>query len=279
MIWYGHRIPTVLCPQLVTLSLDNRGIGQTTIENPGDITLEEMAHDVLELVQRLVEKHGFATWSLLGISMGGMIAQTAAFYASQLQLPSPKEQTEKGQIDNTTRFSLPPLSHLFLVSTTAGGDWRVFPPHTPPRSEIKFHKRTAPRSLEDVKNQMSRYFGSRFLANSPLLFELFCKNICKLEQEKVSSQEISRDTLSEEERQFYASLHFNGGAFLKKLEAQQIIVYTGDEDGVIPPQNSHYLQQQIPRSRLRVYPRVGHLILIEEPENFAQDVASALNGH
>ena len=52
------------------------------------------------------------------------------------------------------------------------------------------------------------------------------------------------------------------------------IIITGDEDKIIPYENSVYLNSNINNSKLIVYKNVGHLILIEEPEIFVQDIAS-----
>ena len=110
---------------LVTLSLDNRFSGRTQVSNDEDASIPTMAEDVLFLVKHFMEKFNFKSFNLLGISMGGMIAQCVA-------------------------ASSPFLNKLILVSTTLGGSLRVY-------SKEAQSKAFDEHSKESFKERFSKY--------------------------------------------------------------------------------------------------------------------------
>jgi pimeloyl-ACP methyl ester carboxylesterase len=73
-----------------------------------------------------------------------------------------------------------------------------------------------------------------------------------------------------------AAVGFDGTSYLTHHRAPTLVV-TGDQDQIIPPGNSEALVKHIKGSQKKVYPNVGHLILVEEPERFSQDVLNFLN--
>lgn len=225
-------------PHVATVVLDNRGCGETIVTDKKELSMEIMAKDVHNVATIFMEKLNLKTFSLLGVSMGGMIVQTLAGL-----------------------FPLAPVHNLFLVSTTAGGAGRFWPRFVADPKKLKYENRHT--DLESTRKNMSRYFADKFLENSPLLFETMCKNILKTagdEKQNIKAAE-----------QYYLAAQFDGTPFLSKISAKKIIIFSGDEDKIIPAQNSVYLNQHINRSQLILYPQVGHLILIEEPEKFVRD--------
>ena len=230
-------------PYLATVAFDNRFCGETKVHSQTPVTLETMALDAQAIAQVFMNKLGLKSVSFLGISMGGMILQTLA------SLPS-------------VNF----IENLFLVSTTAGGVGRTWPESVKNPAALKYENKNT--SLESTQKNMSRYFADKFLKNSGFLFEMMCKNI--FAQSQRSLQENSKNDLE----QFNLAVHYDGVALLSKICAQKTIIISGDEDKIIPLQNATYLNQHIQNSHLIVYPQVGHLILIEEPEVFLQDVTS-----
>lgn len=242
-------------PHIATLSFDNRYVGDTVIlaDDPA-FSAASAACDGALLLYLFLNRLHLASCHVLGISLGGMIAQALA--AMPLS------------------FS---LEHLFLVSTTAGGSLRVWPPGSyPPPPMPREHG-----SLESFGKDMERYFGEKFLLSSPVLFRALCKNMwLSLEKEKKG---VPKDPLN---RQYQASTQFDGVAQAEirggeglheiRIHAKKVSIFSGDEDMVIPVENALQLQQHIPNSNLVVYPGVGHLILMEEAEKFAQDVLQHL---
>lgn len=235
-----------LAPHVATLALDNRYCGQTEILNsPEENTensaslIDTMAEDVISLARVYLKKINLNSFSLLGISMGGMIIQTAATKAAT------------DEIDN-----------LFLVSTTAGGSGRTWPGHRTSSEGLEYKNPNI--DLESTRKNMSRYFGERFLKNSPLVFDMLCKNMLKMNDNLQNQQNAKM--------QFYAGLNFDGVPQISKIKAKKTVIFTGSDDKIIPKENAEFLNKQIAYSQLIVYPEVGHLILMEEPQKFIQDV-------
>ena len=230
-----------LCPHVATVAFDNRYCGETIVESP-ELSIEIMAKDIQSIAKAFCEKLDLHKYSVLGISMGGMISQMLA-----------------GSIESNH------LENLFLVSTTCGGEGRTWPASVKDPSKIQFREKNT--DLESTKANMRRYFGDQFLKGSPLLFDMMCKNIYAAAQKDSKNSENAS-------RQFDVSHHFNGVPFLRQISAEKTVVISGDEDHIIPVQNAFYLSQHIQNSELIIYPHVGHLILIEEPEKFVTDVSA-----
>jgi pimeloyl-ACP methyl ester carboxylesterase len=234
------------CPGLITAALDNRGVGETRTN--ASFTLADMAGDVCSLVNTIHARFGQMDCILLGISMGGMIAQLAA-----AQLLASSNSSLKG---------------LILASTTGGGTLRV-------RSELPLYApgtRDTSGWAEDYdshKQRMLRYFGSRFRKSSPLLIDAMAKNVFK-----TASQENEQSRAA---AQFQATRHFDAAEALEHIKGSKLptLVVCGEEDEIMPLQNSVNLHALLSgQSTLVTYPETGHLLLIEEPENFASAIAS-----
>jgi 3-oxoadipate enol-lactonase len=227
---------------LVTVSLDNRGCGETVTS--AEFSLQNMAHDVLEVARLAQLNHGLESCALLGISMGGMIAQVAASCTDA-------------------------VSHLVLVSTTAGGVHRIWPGGVGP-DQVPHVFGGWPSDPDALMTRMRSYFGSRFQKSSPLLVTSMARAVAQAGADGTSKQGA--------ELQYRAGRFFDGTAALNALSASvRTLVVTGDEDHIIPPGNSERLAQLIPGADLKVYPGVGHLILVEEPDVFAADILEFLH--
>ncbi len=55
------------------------------------------------------------------------------------------------------------------------------------------------------------------------------------------------------------------------------LVLCGEDDGMVPPENSRQLAGAIPGARLRLIPRCGHLPMLEQPGEVAQAVLDLLS--
>jgi pimeloyl-ACP methyl ester carboxylesterase len=52
------------------------------------------------------------------------------------------------------------------------------------------------------------------------------------------------------------------------------LIIAGEEDALIPAQESRAMAQAIPGARLEIIPQAGHLVNLEQPEAFQSLVAS-----
>jgi pimeloyl-ACP methyl ester carboxylesterase len=228
---------------LATVSLDNRGAGETEggLDN---LTVQTMALDAAFVAHTLTAALGLNSYDILGVSMGGMIAQTCAAQDSRVR-------------------------SLTLVSTTAGGESRVWPEGVNPDEARRKPFEPWPQDAEVMHRRMSRYFGPVFRKSSPLLIDIMVKNMLKSHSVE-SAQGRAR-------AQYNATVGFDGTP-LASLICCPTLVLTGNADEIIPPENSHNISKLIKNSKVHVFPEQGHLLLIEDPENFVAQVRSFLEG-
>ncbi|MBM3381522.1 MAG: alpha/beta fold hydrolase [Betaproteobacteria bacterium] len=230
-------------PHLATLALDNRGAGET--EGGLDaLSVERMAQDAAFLAQAHAQALGLSRYHALGISMGGMICQ------------------------NWTSRD-PHVRSLILVSTTPGGDARVWPEGVESDKIKSKAFEPWPQDSETMHRRMSRYFGPKFRKSSPLLIEMMVKNMLKANAEPLS-QGRSR-------AQYDATIGYDGTRLLSQVTCPTLVL-TGSEDEIIPPGNADALCRLIPQAKKVVFPDMGHLLLIEDPENFVAQVRTFLEG-
>lgn len=230
-------------PTLVTLALDNRGAGETEggLEN---LSVQSMAIDAAFLSQAFAQKLSLNSYHVLGISMGGMIAQ--AWAAQDARVES-----------------------LTLVSTTAGGDARVWPEGVVAEEARRKPFEPWPQDAEVMHRRMSRYFGPKFRKNSPLLIDMMVKNMLKSHTES-SAQGRAR-------AQYNATVGFDGTVLAREIRCPTLVL-TGTDDEVIPAQNSMEISKLIPQAQVKTFADMGHLLLIEDPENFVAQVRTFLEG-
>lgn len=120
-----------------SLALDNRGAGKSVASE--SFTLEEMAHDLLSIIEHehLDKVH------LVGISMGGLISQLFASMFPHL------------------------VDKLVLVSTTYTSD------------QIQGGNHRWPEDEEAIYEKMTGYFSRDFVERNKILIKAMTKNILK----------------------------------------------------------------------------------------------------
>jgi len=171
--------------------------------------------------------------NILGVSMGGYIAQELA-----LNYP--------GRV-----------KRLVLACTGPGGEKAV------PASPERLKKFTANEGLtpEDIlKKDMDIYFSDEYFAKNQEKLEEFIKISLRYYQ-----------PLDAFERQFAACLRHDTVNRLSRIDVPTLIL-TGDDDPLVPPENSKILSALIPRSELVFFPGKRHCFFIEEPDRFNQMV-------
>ena len=79
-------------------------------------------------------------------------------------------------------------------------------------------------------------------------------------------------------RQFDACLRHDTGDRLNQLSAPTLIM-TGDDDPLVPPQNSHILKDLIPGADLSVFAGGRHCFFIETADQFNKNAIDFLKAN
>ena len=177
---------------------------------------------------------------ILGISMGGYIAQ-------ELALNYPTK-----------------VKSLVLGCTGCGGDRAVI--MSPERME-KFTANKGLNPEEILRKDMNIYFSDDYVAQHP---------------EKIAEFiEISMHYYQPADaffRQFDACQRHDTGDRLNQLSLPTLIM-TGDDDPLVPPQNSHVLKELIGGAELSVFAGGRHCFFIEYADQFNQKTVDFLKAN
>ena len=177
---------------------------------------------------------------ILGYSMGGYIAQELA-----LNYPSK-------------------VKNLILASTGCGGDKAVL--MSPDRLE-KFQANAGLKPEEILRKDMDIYFSDEFVAQNPEKIEEFIEISLRHYQ--------PADAFF---RQFDACLRHDTADRLNRLVVPTLIM-TGDDDPLVPPENSNIMKELIPRAELFVLPGGRHCVVIEKADQFNEKVIDFLKAN
>ena len=226
-------IPVVeqLSPRHKCITFDNRGIGQSSRPRRG-YTIPDLARDTVGLLSRL----SISRAHVVGMSMGGMVAQTIA-----LQRPT--------LVDG-----------LVLAGSLAAPDPRLM---------------HVLNSRKFMQRRMSRYeyfwalaawmFGPEALGKSG-----FADDFARRAVDNPHPQSLyAFDQLVEGIGQFDARAELN------KI-SQPTLVMVSEQDILTPLHLSRILAEGIPNAEMVVLPNVGHFCVTEDPRGFADHVASFL---
>jgi pimeloyl-ACP methyl ester carboxylesterase len=221
--WWDPRMVQGLSKKFKLVMFDNRGAGRTDVSDRR-YTIKSFAEDTAGLMDIL----GIARAHVLGVSMGGMIAQ-------ELALNFPKK-----------------IEKLVLCSTNCGGAKSV------PASQEVLRALSADRSAllpEEIVSIMT----------IPLLFtEDFIKKNSDLVA--LSIQQILRVPISNEAfvRQLNSIMEFDTYDRLPQIRAPTLILL-GKRDILVPPENAVVLAEAIPNAKLVYFQNSAHG-LVEEME-------------
>ena len=218
--------------------LDNRGVGASTGAVPDNV--EDMARDVLSFVDTL----GLRQVDLLGFSLGGYIAQELALVRPRL------------------------VRRLVLAGTA-------------PRGAPKIHRWSddvyalATQDVTEPDRFLRLFFSGSEASRA--------KGIAYLQ--RISARTVDRDAptdLATRDAQLEAFARWGvpDPSQLARLAAitQPTLVANGDNDTMMITENSYLLAHHLPNAHLRIYPDAGHGFLNQYPEQFADHVASFLDG-
>lgn len=232
MDWWDPGLLYALSQQYKVLMFDNRGVGRTVTPDEGDWICEQFADDTVALMDAM----GFERAHIVGISMGGMIAQ-------ELILKYPEK-----------------VNKLTLGCTFCGGK------HTVTASKEVMTKLTDQSGGPDDKLQrtLEIMFTRDFMDEHPQAVEGFTIAFKRAPTSDTNAV-----------RQFMATVSLDTFDRLPGIKAPTLVA-TGTRDILIPPENSRIIAAQIPGAKLVEYEGAGHAFIVEAREEFIKDLLEFL---
>ena len=233
-------------PHYRTIVFDNRGVGRSA-KPPGPYSTAQMADDAAGLLDAL----GIARAHVVGISMGGMIAQELALrHPDRVRglvlgctYPEPDEDIERQR-----RFSVSEMGGTI----TASGEMAI--------------ELTALDPLLFFQHLLPRVFNQEFIDRElPRLMQLFAGAL----QYGFSMEAILGQVAAVMSHKTTDRLH--------QITAPTLVI-TGDADLLVPPANSDILARHIPGAHLVKIPGGSHGFNVETPEAFNREVLDFLAG-
>lgn len=224
--WWYCQIPS-LSKVFKVLVFDNRGAGRS--DKPEmEYSIPLFADDTAGLMEAL----GIRSAHVLGISMGGYIAQ-------ELALTYPDK-----------------VKSLILGCTGCGGRRTVL------MSEERMIKFTANKDLspeEILRKDMDIYFSDLFVEAHPDKIREFVNISLRYYQPKEAFF-----------RQFEACRKHDTADRLGGVKAP-VLIMTGDDDPLVPSENSLILKELLPDAKVSYFPNLRHCFFIEEAERFSRE--------
>lgn len=222
--WRGPFLDA-LGPGLDLIAYDHRGVG-TSGAIDGSFTIADLAQDAAELLDAL----DLPTAHVLGISMGGMVAQ-------ELALAHPER-----------------VRTLTLGCTYSGGPGSRLTDKAVVKRMIASFASGDPEAIlrASFEINVSPAFAAR-----PGTWEAFRADVLAVP--------VPVPVLFEQLR---ATNDHDAGDRLGTLTVPVLVVH-GDVDAVLDVSNGELIARLIPGARLEILPGVGHLFWIEEPETSA----------
>jgi len=229
-----------------TIVFDNRGVGRSA-KPPGPYTIHEMADDTAGLLDVL----GIARAHVVGVSMGGMIAQELALrhpdrvrgLVLACTYPEPDAEVERQREFSVAQFG---------GTVAADGEMRI--------------DLTALDPMLFFQHLLPRVFNQAFIDQElPKLMQLFSGAL---------QYGFSMEALL---GQVAAVMGHRATERLHQIKARTLVI-TGDADLLIPPANSRVLAENIPNAKLVTIPGGSHGFNFETPERFNREVLDFLAG-
>jgi pimeloyl-ACP methyl ester carboxylesterase len=230
-----------------TIVFDNRGVGRSA-KPPGPYTIRQMGDDAAGLMQAL----GLDRAHVVGVSMGGMIAQELAIRHPErvrslvlaCTYPEPDEEVRLGRAHSMAQLG---------GSVDAQGNATI--------------DLSAVDPMMIFQTLLPKVFSPAFLMNQlPTLMQLFGGAL----QYGFSVEAILA--------QVDAVMSHNTTDRLHRIGAPTLVL-TGDADLLIPPANSDVLAREIPGAKLVKIPSGTHGFNFETPELFNTAVLDFLAAH
>ena len=228
--WY-EQIPA-LVENYQLLIFDNRGVARST-DPGGAFTIADMAADTVALMDAV----GIQRAHIMGLSMGGMIAQEIALNAAEK------------------------VNSLILAATHCGGDNQVGP-----SAEVaKLLSDMVYVGTDEAKMAAAAcLFAKQTLETSSDIIHRYVEVSLQF---PASTQIV--------QKQWEAVMGHDAWSRLPNITAPTLAL-TGSEDVLIPPENTTILAERIPNARSVVIDGGGHQVFVEKPEHCNQAIMKFL---
>jgi pimeloyl-ACP methyl ester carboxylesterase len=212
------------------IRFDNRGVGDSDAPR-GPYSVGAMTGDALAVL----DAAGVARANVLGVSLGGLVAQTLA-------------ASEPERVDR-----------LVLVGSTQGG---IHSHGVPPASLRLMAEAPALERDELLRRLVANALSPRTLAERPELVE-----------DVLAYRRRHPPHLGPWLSQAAAGAWFGLVGRRRPIGAPTLVLQ-GSDDEVMDPRNGEILARGIAGAQLLVFEHAGHLLFWEEPERFVAAVAS-----
>lgn len=221
--WLFHAMALDLADSFRFIMPDNRGMGRSA---PAlwPYEIEDLADDALNLARDLRLKH----FAVMGISMGGFIAQSMALRGGES------------------------IAGLVLMCTLGPGPGFLPPP---PMDADQVRTFYALPSQERAAASIALTTHPTLAERDPLRYDQLLRlrqdNLAELEQVLLQLQAVER--------------FLKRPLDLKRISCPTLIL-SGDGDRFVPPGNAQRLAAHIPQAHRVMVPESDHLFFLERPE-------------
>ena len=233
LTWWPQEFTNQLSKQFHVITFDNRGAGQSQ-RGKSPYSIQLLAEDAVNLLDHL----GIAQTDVLGVSMGGMIAQ-------EIALRHPKR-----------------VDRLILACTTSQAKVTSFLS----KNTIMLGKSYLSDAKTRTRPLMSNMiFDQGFLNRAPQE---------KTDSIIAALSENPMDPLMKA-TQLKAIAKFKTTNRLHQLQSETLVI-TGTKDSMINPKASKVLAKKITKSKLELLKDHGHGFIFENPQHSARVVKEFL---
>ncbi|MBF0212941.1 MAG: alpha/beta hydrolase [Magnetococcales bacterium] len=233
--WMFERLLEPLKERFRFILPDNRGMGRSPpAQTP--YSLDELVDDLI----RLMEQLNHPTFAVIGLSMGGFIAQ-------RLALRHPER-----------------VAGLVLMCTSSNGE--AFKPLFPmmSREQVAFiyHLRREDR----VRAALSDPFCPRLTSRYPEVYDYVL-------QQRIAAEPEADQVLL----QYDAVAGFFAAEPVPLAQlTMPALILSGEQDPIVPQANARLLAEQLPRAELEIIPDTDHLFFLEQAERVSSRIGDFL---
>jgi pimeloyl-ACP methyl ester carboxylesterase len=251
-MWY-KQIP-VFSRRYQVILFDNRGAGNTD-KPDSEYSIEIMADDASGLLRTL----GIAQAHVLGISLGGFIAQELALRHPDLVKSLCLVSTNSGPGKRAMRNSQH-VNGIFKL-------WGILP-----GTFEMGGKASVPLGFEYGITKEDRIRYGLSLAFTPDYYRKHPEEIDRIVGWRLENPQPGYAWT----RQLMAGMNFDSSARAESIHAPALVL-NGAEDRIVTPESARELAGRIPDSRYVEIEGSGHLLFIERSDEFNETVISFLD--